>query len=141
MSGSTDKRHNLHYQALSRKKTVDLVPHCLENFPHRYVLNLYPGSTRSRFVFGARNQWLTKRSIQAHVYLKAKAGVITSSEISFSARHDEIVDEIERFHAVLKDKSIQEIHQFKDVLGAIDIPRSREAVTALSGWLDTMFGK
>lgn len=74
------------------------------------------------------------------MYLKVRAGVITSSKISLSALHDEAIDEVERFHTALKEKNIQEIHQFQNVLGAKDFPRS-EAVANMSSWLDAVFGK
>ena len=75
------------------------------------------------------------------MFLEARAGVITSSKISFSSRQDEVIAETKKFQTALEDKSIQDIRRFKDILGVTNIPRRREAVENLSGWLDTMFGK
>ena len=75
------------------------------------------------------------------MYLKARAGVITSSRISFSACQNEAIDEAERFDKVLKDREIQEIRHFRDFLGVIDFPRRHGVVESALGWLDVMFGK
>lgn len=74
------------------------------------------------------------------MYLKIRAGAVTSSKISLSARHREASDVVEKFDTALRGKNLQDIHQFKDVLSAKEFPRS-EAVANVSSWLDTMFGK
>lgn len=78
--------------------------------------------------------------MQARVYLKVRAGVVTSSKISLSACHSEASGEVEKFDTVLRGKGLQDIHQFKEVLSAKDLSMG-EAVANVSSWLDTVFGK
>ena len=74
------------------------------------------------------------------MYLKVKSGIITSSKISVSSDEEAARVEAENFDQVLRDKSIQDITDFKDILETANHDGSAE-VSSISRWLNTMFGK
>lgn len=74
------------------------------------------------------------------MYLKVKSGHIISSAIALSSDGNIAKKEIERFDRVLKDKSIEGIRDFADVLSEANEDPSI-GVYGISTWLNEMFGK
>lgn len=78
--------------------------------------------------------------MQARVYLKIRSGVIDSSRISISSDEESAKAEREKFDQVLRDRSIHDIDNFNNVLDRVEHGAST-AVSSISRWLNTMFGK
>lgn len=70
-----------------------------------------------------------------------KSGIITSSRITFSPSDEIASAQAAKFDQVLKDKRIHEIQRFVEILRQADLPDSSREISAISNWLDDIFGK
>ena len=72
------------------------------------------------------------------MYLKARAGVFTESNIRTSV--DTNLQESWNVNDLLVGKSIHEIKDFSDLVRNVDGVRSKSEVSRIAQWLNTMFG-
>ncbi len=70
-----------------------------------------------------------------------KSGIISSSRITLSSSNDIALVQVDNFNEVLEGKSVQDIQRFEELLGTSDLPRKTKEMSAMSNWLDFMFGK
>lgn len=66
--------------------------------------------------------------------------MITSSKISISSNQRVAEAEAEKFGLVLKERSVQEIRNFSNVLKKANIHERGGEIAAISSWLDRIFG-
>lgn len=70
-----------------------------------------------------------------------KSGIITLSRITLAANGEIASARVKKFNQVLEGTKIQDIRRFEEVLRGVDGLQSTAEVSAMSSWLDGMFGK
>ncbi len=70
-----------------------------------------------------------------------KSGIITSSRITLSSSNDIALAQVENLNKCLEGKSVQDIQRFEEILGIANHLRKTKELSAMSNWLDFMFGK
>lgn len=70
-----------------------------------------------------------------------KSGIIISSRITFSSNDKIASAQADRFDQVFTDKKIHDIQRFEEILRTADLPDSSRVISAISNWLDGIFGK
>ncbi|MCJ1258889.1 Biotin/lipoate A/B protein ligase [Lignoscripta atroalba] len=77
----------------------------------------------------------------ARAYVKARSGIITSTQLSFSANQATASTEARKFDDLLKGRSIHQIADFHELLQQVDGFDHLEGSSSFSAWLNAMFGK
>ena len=67
--------------------------------------------------------------------------MITSSNLSISSNQEVAQSEAKEFGRVIKDRNVQEIENFGNVLNEVNYRGKGKEVDAISSWLDSIFGK
>lgn len=67
--------------------------------------------------------------------------MITSSNLSISSNQEEAQSEAEEFGRVIKDRNVQEIENFGNVLNEVNYHGKGKEIDSISSWLDSIFGK
>ena len=75
------------------------------------------------------------------MHLTIRSGVITNSKITTSSDHDIGCLNKEDLNRGLEGKSILEIEKFADILLRVESTERPDEVSAISAWLDDVFGK
>lgn len=73
------------------------------------------------------------------MFLRIRSGIITSSEVSFSANPAAAEEEASTFRKLLQDKKLDEVRTFADIFDVQSISATMTA--ALAQWLNEVFGK
>ncbi|KAL9604930.1 MAG: hypothetical protein Q9219_000118 [cf. Caloplaca sp. 3 TL-2023] len=109
-------------------------PEYLYNQTPQFILSTHPCDEDERYR-PPLPEWFPP---SARIYLKIKSGTIISSQISTSEDPGIVASERTAFDEILRDKQVQDLESFWDVLGKVS---EEDAVRRVAAWLDLMMGK